>query len=227
MKTRSIGHPTDKTIELFASGRLRGRAARRIDLHLLVCEACLARLKVEDGFGDMMRGFRVDSAKVESVGAAFAGLAPILHFRSHLPIYSLAAAAGAFGEQQTEINPEGWVAVRPGPVLLTPDMFVTHITGRSMEPLIPDGTLCAFRSRVSAPYEGRIVLMEDYSKAGGNRYSVKRYHASRQADPVKEGDPAWLHERITLESVNPEYGPVEIPSVQKVNVIGEFVFIVS
>jgi hypothetical protein len=175
----------------------------------------------------MMRALRLDSAQVESVGAAFAGLAPILHFRSHLPIYSLAAAAGAFGEQQTEINPEGWVAVPAGPILLTPDMFVTHITGRSMEPVIPDGALCAFRSRVSAPYEGKIVLMEDYSKVGGNRYSVKRYKASTQADPLKEGDPAWLHERITLESINPDYRPIEIPSTRKINVIGEFVFIVS
>ena len=196
-------------------------------MHLLACEVCLAKLTAEEGFGEMMRALRAKGAQIESVGAAFAGLAPILHFRSHLPIYSLAAAAGAFGEQQTEINPEGWVAVPPGPVLLTSDMFVTHITGRSMEPLIPDGTLCAFRSRVSAPYEGKIVLVEDYSKVGGNRYSVKRYRASTQGDPVKEDDPAWLHERITLESINPEYRPMEIESERKVNVIGEFLFVVS
>ncbi len=103
-------------------------------------------------------------------------------------------------------------------------MFVTHIKGDSMEPLIPDGSLCAFRSDVSKPYEGKILLMEDYGESGGNRYAVKRYHTSKEADPNTEGDPAWLHESITLESINPDYSPMEIPSAQKVNVIGEFVF---
>jgi phage repressor protein C with HTH and peptisase S24 domain len=117
--------------------------------------------------------------------------------------------------------------VTPSPVLVTRDMFVTHISGRSMEPVIPDGSLCAFRSHVSAPWEGRTVLIEDYGKVGGNRYIVKLYYASRHVDPLNDSDPAWLHERLTLESINPAYRPLEIPSAQKVNVIGEFAFIVS
>jgi SOS-response transcriptional repressor LexA len=148
----------------------------------------------------------------------------VLHSRTHLPLYSLAAAAGMFGEQQTEVNPEGWVEVPPSPIRITRDMFVTHIEGRSMEPTIPNGSLCAFRSNVSAPYEGKIFLMEDYSEVGGNRYAVKRYRTSINADPNKEGDLAWLHERITLESINPDYAPWEVTSARKVNVIGEFVF---
>jgi hypothetical protein len=168
-----------------------------------------------------------NGAAAESAGGAFARLVPkVFHYRTHLPLYSLAAAAGVYGEQQSEVGPEGWVAVPSSSVFVTPDMFVTHIRGRSMEPDIPNGSLCAFRSRVSLPYEGKTVLLEDYSKTGGNRYFVKRYHASKQTDPNKEGDPGWLHERITLESINPEYRPVEIPSARKVNVIGEFAFIV-
>jgi hypothetical protein len=150
-----------------------------------------------------------------------------LHFRTHLPLYSLAAAAGKFGEQQTEVNPEGWVEVPPGPIRITQDMFVTHIEGGSMEPTIPDGSLCAFRSNVSAAYDGKILLMEDYNEVGGNRYAVKRYRASINADPNTQGDQAWLHERITLESVNPDYAPWDIASAQKVNVIGEFAFVVQ
>jgi len=106
-------------------------------------------------------------------------------------------------------------------------MFVTHIRGNSMHLLIPDGSLCAFRSQIAAPYEGKIVLLEDYSKVGGNRYYVKRYRTSTQADPLKQGDRAWLHERIKLESINPDYRPLEVPSARKVNVIGEFVFVVE
>jgi phage repressor protein C with HTH and peptisase S24 domain len=247
MNKRSVRHPTDTTIELFASDRLNDRAVRRVELHLLVCDTCRARIAVEDSIREMfrvgmaqpewmdtgkseigIRAFGRARAEVTSAASAYARPVPrLLHFRTHLPVYNLAAAAGAFGEQQTEINPEGWVAVASSPVLLTRDMFVTHIEGRSMEPVIPDGTLCAFRSRVTAPYEGKIVLIEDYSKAGGNRYSVKRYHASTRPDPVKENDPAWLHERVTLESINPDYRPLEIPAARKINVIGEFAFIVS
>jgi hypothetical protein len=68
--------------------------------------------------------------------------------------------------------------------------------------------------------------MEDYGEVGGNRYAVKRYRSSISADPNREGDQAWLHERITLESINPDYAPWEVESARKVNVIGEFVFTV-
>ena len=247
MKRHSARHPSETTIELFASGRLNDRAVRRVELHLLVCDSCRARIAVEDSIREMFRvgmaepkwvdiergengigAFGRDRVEVESTGITYANHVPrMLHFRTHLPLFSLAAAAGAFSEQQAEIHPEGWVAVPSSPVLLTRDMFVTHVQGRSMEPLIPDGTLCAFRSQVAAPYEGKIVLIEDYSKAGGNRYSVKRYHASTRADPHKKSDSAWLHERITLESINPAFRPLEIPAAHKINVIGEFAFIVS
>src|SRR6202021_2716967 len=80
----------------------------------------------------------------------------IFHFRTHLPLYSLEIAAGNPGKQITDIEPEGWVEVPPGPIRLTRDMFVSHIKGNSMEPLIPDGSLCAFKSNVSEPYDGKI-----------------------------------------------------------------------
>ena len=170
-----------------------------------------------------------DSASAATIGVtspAGRAIPKILHFRTHLPLYSLAAAAGRFGEQQADLNPEGWVEVSPGRIRITRDMFVTHIEGRSMEPDIPDGSLCAFRSNVPAPYDGKIVLMEHYGEVGGNRYAVKRYRTSTKADPSKKGDHAWLHERITLESTNPDYAPWDVASSEKVNVIGEFVFVV-
>lgn len=95
-----------------------------------------------------------------------------------------------------------------------------------MDPVISERSLCAFRSQVSAPYEGKIVLPEDYSTMGGNRYFVKRYRASTRADPFKKDDRNWLHERITLELVNPDFPPLETASAHQVNAIGEFVFVV-
>jgi len=238
-----IRHPSDASIEAYSWFRLKGTDMERLEEHLKVCDACRAKVTAEDWNRELyMAGLTEQTpesgafrtpvgqpgrSRMAAVGDGSLrhGATPrVFHFRTHLPLYSLEAAAGKFGERQTDVEPDGWVAVTPGPVRLTRDMFVTHVKGDSMEPVIPDGSLCAFRSDVSEPYNGKIVLMEDYSEPGGNRYAIKRYLASGKADPNKKGDAAWLHERITLESINPDYAPMEIASAQKVNVIGEFVF---
>jgi len=100
-----------------------------------------------------------------------------------------------------------------------------------MEPLIPDGSLCVFRgeltgSRDLGSSDGKVVLVEHYGEAGGNRYTVKRYCTSKNPDPNREGDAAWLHERITLESLNPDYKSFDVPSSATVLVLGEFLFVV-
>ena len=146
----------------------------------------------------------------------------VLPFRTHLPQYSLEAAAGKFGKQM-EIEPEGWVEVFTENTL-TEDMFVTHVKGHSMEPDITDQSLCAFRSKIVGPWNGKVLLLEHYGEAGGNRYTIKRFHVSDHADPNHEGDGKWLHERMTLESTNPAYQPWDVPSADKTRAIGEFVF---
>jgi SOS-response transcriptional repressor LexA len=150
----------------------------------------------------------------------------ILHFQTHLPLYSLEAAAGKFGKKQ-EAEPEGWVEVQPSHSILTKDMFVTHVEGYSMQPKIPDGSLCAFRSNVSMPYNGKVLLLERYGEFGGNRYTVSQYRISENSDPYKECDREWLHELFPLEPLNPEFPPSDVTSNEKVNVIGEFAFLVQ
>jgi len=228
-------HETDDSIEDYAWFRLKGPDLERLEGHLLVCEDCRVRVSVEERVREMfMLGWTLqpvdDGGSTSPVIMIDEGAhrgriaAKILHFRTHLPLYSLEVAAGNPSKQITEIEPEGWVEVPPNPIRLTRDMFVSHIKGNSMEPLIPDGSLCVFRSDVAEPYDGRILLMEDYGEIGGNRYSVKRYRVSGKADPTGKGDPGWLHERFTLESVNTDFAPMEIASARKVNVIGEYVF---
>ena len=68
----------------------------------------------------------------------------VREFVTHLPRYSLAVAAGKFLENE-EVSGEGWDEAPPG-LKLTPDMFTARIVGRSMEPAIPDGSLCVFRA---------------------------------------------------------------------------------
>jgi hypothetical protein len=148
----------------------------------------------------------------------------ILRFRTHLPRYSLEAAAGEFGKQM-EVEPEGWVEVWPE-IPLTEEMFVTHIKGHSMEPLIPNRSLCAFKREITGLRDGKVVLVEQYGETGGNRYTVKRYRTSKNPDPDKKGDEAWLHERVTLESNNADYLSWDVASAGKIRILGEFLFVV-
>jgi peptidase S24-like protein len=149
----------------------------------------------------------------------------ILPFRTHLPQYSLEAAAGKFGRQMS-IEPEGWIEVHTD-MTLTGDMFVIHVEGRSMEPQIPDGSLCAFRAHVGGSWNGKVLLIEQYGESGGSRYTVKRCRLSENADLNKEGDRDWLHERMTLESINPDYESWDVASAGKIRALGEFLFVVG
>jgi SOS-response transcriptional repressor LexA len=136
----------------------------------------------------------------------------VLEFRTHLPRYSLRAAAGIALENQ-EIAEEGWIEA-PENLRLTRDMFVAQIVGHSMEPLIPDGSLCVFRYGVVGSRTGRLVLAEELGAAGNNRYAVKQYARA----PGKLGEPVPLH------SLNPEYPDWELkPDEDKYRIIAEFV----
>lgn len=139
-------------------------------------------------------------------------------FATHLPRYSLAVAAGKFLENQ-EVSEEGWEEA-PSDLRLTPELFVARIAGRSMEPKIPDGSLCVFRQGVTGSRQGRLVLVEQLGGGANDRYTVKRY-ASQKA--LRE-DGTWSHEKITLEPLNPEFESWTLdPEEERFRVVAEFV----
>lgn len=141
----------------------------------------------------------------------------VLEFRTHLPKYSLRAAAGKFLENQ-EIAPEGWIE-GPQDLRLAPDMFVAEIAGHSMQPRIPDGSLCVFRHGVAGSRQGRLVLVENLETGGNDRYAVKRYQSTKS-----ESEGTWRHARIRLESLNPEYPSWDLdPDEAKYRILAEFI----
>ena len=138
----------------------------------------------------------------------------VLQFRTHLPRYTLRAAAGRFLDND-EIVQEDWVEI-PQDLRLTPDMFIAQIVGHSMEPLIPDGFLCVFRAGVTGSRAGRLVLAEDRQ---ANAYAVKRYKSEKV-----QTDQSWRHGRIRLESLNPDYPSWDLdPDEDKYRILAEFV----
>ena len=139
----------------------------------------------------------------------------VLPFRTHLPVYSLRAAAGRLGAE-TEVECEGWEEVRD--LHLTEDMFLARVVGRSMEPRIPDGSLCVFRYNVAGTRQGRLLLIERFGHTETTAgFTVKRFRSLKSAD--EEG---WRHERIVLEPLNPAFEAWEL-TPGEFRVVAEFV----
>jgi SOS-response transcriptional repressor LexA len=125
---------------------------------------------------------------------------PVQPFVTHVPVYSLRAAAGALGEEMAS-EAEDW-APAPEGMRLTPDLFVGHVVGRSMEPRIPDGSLNLFRLNPQGSRQGKILLIERFGVLDETaRYTIKRYTSRKRAT----GEDQWVHEQIRLEPLNPEF----------------------
>ena len=146
-------------------------------------------------------------------------------FVTHLPVYSLAAAAGRFGQGQ-DVSEEGWVQVNGR--RLDEKMFIARVVGHSMEPKIPDGSYCVFRAKPEGTRQGKIVLVQyrgiEDPETGG-QFTVKRYTSDKASGP----DGAWRHTKITLEPLNPKYQPMQIdPSdAESLTVVAEFLEILE
>ena len=144
-------------------------------------------------------------------------------FLTHVPVYPLRAAATRFGESMNanmDANTEGqdWLRVPPG-MRLEPGMFAAQVVGRSMEPLIPDGSLCLFRTPVIGSRQGRRLLIEHFSETDfAARYTVKKYTSIKRQ--TEDGE--WEHEQIRLEPLNHEFSAFNLAPDQ-FRVIAEFV----
>ncbi len=139
-------------------------------------------------------------------------------FVTHLPVYSLRAAATKFGElMESGQEAERWVRA-PGNLRLTDGMFVATVVGRSMEPLIPDGSACIFRAPVTGSRKGRMLLIEKSGESDfSSRYTVKRY--ARQGHLVESAEREGA---IRLEPLNREFPAFEL-TADEFRVIAEFV----
>ncbi len=145
-------------------------------------------------------------------------------FTRLVPVYSLEAAAGLWGPENT---PEeiGWAGISQTPI--KPGMFIARVRGRSMEPKIRDGAWCLFRPCPAGSREGRIVLVQfnSFGQAeDGGRFTVKKYHSVKTIH-----DDGWKHEKIELLPLNRDYRAitVEADEAHDMIVVGEFISMVG
>jgi phage repressor protein C with HTH and peptisase S24 domain len=128
----------------------------------------------------------------------------VLPFVTHVPLYSLRAAATKFGADM-EVEAEGWVAA-PARLKLHRNMFAARVVGRSMEPLIPDGSLCLFRAGVVGSRQGKRLLIQRIGATDSSaEFTVKIYTSEK--GPA--GEDQWRHLAIRLKPLNPEFEAME------------------
>ena len=143
-------------------------------------------------------------------------------FNIYLPVYTLAAAAGNFSKEQI-VEPLGWAKVHI-PRKLNKDMFIARVKGRSMEPVIGDGSYCVFQRERGGSRNGKIVLVQSEQISdpeSSGRYTVKYYHSDKEIFP----DGTWQHRKIVLSPANKKFDEITIEKVEadQFRVIAEFV----
>ncbi|MEO7294660.1 MAG: type I restriction enzyme endonuclease domain-containing protein, partial [Candidatus Limnocylindria bacterium] len=147
----------------------------------------------------------------------------LIPFENAVPLYTLEAAAGGFGEDQMP-EPEDWVL--PSGTAPGPGLFVARVIGESMNRRIPSGAYCLFRHPVEGSRDGRVLLVEQESITDpdhGGRYTVKVYSSHRE----ELDDGTWRHVEIRLEPDTdaPGYAPIILTEMPEdaVRVVAELV----
>lgn len=145
-----------------------------------------------------------------------------LKFTEYLPIYSLAAACGKFGEG-TDAHPEGWTKVNLNREF-DENWFVSQVFGHSMEPRITDKSWCVFRKYQGGTRQNLIVLAQHRGISDpdtGGAYSVKKYTSKKKEESIEP----WQHVGIILEPLNKDYPPIVISedTAEDFKIIAEFI----
>ena len=127
----------------------------------------------------------------------------------------------------SDIERELWekpgMALVPTGIRYADGMFAVRSWGSSMEPKVRDRMWCLFHLDVVGTRQDRIVLVEDQSSIGLNRYTLKKYFSRKIDFP----DGTWAHEEIVLLPLNRSYGRIPLLADGSYQVLGWFVGAVS
>lgn len=117
-----------------------------------------------------------------------------------VPLVTLEASAGNVGEPHA-VEVARWVVPRSRSHL-APGMFIARVVGDSMEPSVPNGSWCLFRSPATE-VDGKTVLVQrrdaDDPENGG-AYTLKKVERRRLRSGL----------RVRLISQNKSYAPIDV-----------------
>ena len=149
------------------------------------------------------------------------------YLRNPIPLYDFYAAAGTFSEMQSEKD----FTLIEGPENYNPnnDYFACKIMGESMNRVIPNDSICLFKTYTGGSRNGKILLIEyrdiqdpDFNSA----FTIKTYTSKKN---IMEEN--WEHTSIILRpnSYDSSYQNITITeeNAQGMRVVGEFVQIIK
>jgi SOS-response transcriptional repressor LexA len=120
-----------------------------------------------------------------------------------------------------------WAMVPRKWIRLEKKLFCLRAAGDSMNDRIRSGQWCIlYKYEVGAAGSryGQIVLYRDTSKAGIERYTLKRYESEIEHLP----NGTWRHGRIRLHPLNEaEYDVIELSPSDEQDILGVFVDVVD
>jgi SOS-response transcriptional repressor LexA len=138
-------------------------------------------------------------------------------YQTCVPLLSLKAAAGGFGDEQ-DVDFADWVEIKSS-FPLRRGMFVAQVVGHSMEPVIPDGAYCLFQRKAPNLKNDMIGLFQLHSAEDpetGGRFTIKRLRISTTRN--RDGE---LQRITTLVPDNPAFKPIPVED-EDVKFVAEF-----
>ena len=149
-------------------------------------------------------------------------------YEEWLPLYDLQAAASEFGPS-VAADCLGWVPT-PAGVRGDERLFVAQVFGRSMEPLIPDGSHCVFCCDVAGSRGGKVLLVQHWAISDpetGGSYTVKEYRSLKVEDPESGDDASWKHTAIQLVPRNKDFRTIWVnpDQIDELRVIAELIHV--
>ena len=146
--------------------------------------------------------------------------------KNPIPLYDFYAAAGTFSEIQSEKD----FTLIEGPENSSGnDYFACKIIGESMNRVIPNGSICLFKSYTGGSRNGKIVLVENRDQQDpdfNSAFSIKTYSSEKSVS-----EETWGHESIVLRpnSYDNSYQNIIITeeNAAGMRVVGEFIKILK
>jgi superfamily II DNA or RNA helicase/HKD family nuclease/SOS-response transcriptional repressor LexA len=148
------------------------------------------------------------------------------HLRNPIPLYDFYAAAGSFSEIQSE---KDYTLIEGPENSSNHDYFACRIIGESMNRVIPNGSICLFKSYTGGSRNGKVLLIENrdlQDQDFNSAFTIKTYSSEKNVS-----EDYWEHVSIVLRpnSFDSTYQDIIITeeNAQDMRVVGEFVKILK
>lgn len=146
--------------------------------------------------------------------------------KNPIPLYDFYAAAGTFSELQSEKNS---IFIEGPDNSSDKEYFACRIIGESMNRVIPNGSICLFKTYTGGSRNGKILLIENRDVQDpdfNSSFTIKTYSSEKNIS-----EESWAHTAIVLRpnSYDNSYKDIIITedNAAEMRIIGEYVQVLN